>query len=100
MPREEPNAYSRRLFLQQGVTLASIAGTVPWFVQQSATGMMHPLDSAVSSLPGVPEDRILVVVQLGGGNDGLNTIVPFDNLVERSTLPYIRTILDFQEKER
>ncbi|MBX7106944.1 MAG: DUF1501 domain-containing protein, partial [Gemmataceae bacterium] len=26
---------------------------------------------------GVPEDRVLVIVQLGGGNDGLNTVVPF-----------------------
>jgi len=31
----------------------------------------------LSSRPGVPEDRVLVVVQLGGGNDGLNTVVPF-----------------------
>ena len=77
MTREEPRAYSRRLFLQQGVTLASIASTVPWFIQRSASGIMHPLDSAVSSLAGVPEERILVVVQLGGGNDGLNTVVPY-----------------------
>ena len=89
MPREEPNAYSRRLFLQQGVTLASIAGTVPWFVQQSAAGMMHPLDSAVSSLAGVPEDRILVVVQLGGGNDGLNTVVPYFSDQYRKVRPTI-----------
>ena len=77
MSTPEPNAYSRRLFLQQGVTLASIASTVPWFIQQSAAGVMHPLDSAVSSLAGVPEDRVLVVVQLGGGNDGLNTVIPY-----------------------
>ncbi len=27
--------------------------------------------------PGVPDDHILVVVQLSGGNDGLNTVVPY-----------------------
>src|SRR5207302_1886096 len=27
--------------------------------------------------PGVPDDRVLVVVQLGGGNDGLNTVIPY-----------------------
>ena len=77
MSESEPRAWSRRLFMQQGVTLASIASTVPWFIQRSAEGVMHPLDSAVSSLAGVPEDRVLVVVQLGGGNDGLNTVVPY-----------------------
>lgn len=77
MPTNRPDAYSRRLFLQQGVTLASLASTVPWFIERSAASVMHPLGSALSSIPGVPEERVLVVVQLGGGNDGLNTIVPY-----------------------
>ncbi|MFO0872647.1 MAG: hypothetical protein U0575_01565 [Phycisphaerales bacterium] len=36
-----------------------------------------PLGSTTRSQPGVPEDRILVVVQPAGGNDGLNTVVPY-----------------------
>ena len=76
----EPNTYSRRVFLEQGLALASTLATVPWFVEQSAQGMLAPAGSPLSSRPGVPEDRIMVVVQLGGGNDGLNTVVPyFDN---------------------
>src|SRR5262245_23100816 len=71
------NPYTRRLFLQQGMTLASLAATAPLFIQRSALGLMLPDGAAVSSRPGVPDDRILVVVQLGGGNDGLNTVVPF-----------------------
>jgi uncharacterized protein (DUF1501 family) len=39
--------------------------------------MLLPFGSLLSSVPGVPEDHVLVVVQLGGGNDGLNTVVPF-----------------------
>ena len=74
---DHDGAWSRRLFLQQGLTLASMATTVPLFVERSARGMMLPLGSPVSSQAGVPEDRILVVVQLGGGNDGLNTVVPY-----------------------
>lgn len=73
----EQNAFTRRLFLKQGLTLASAAATVPYFIQQSAMGMMLPFGSLVSSRAGVPEDRILVVVQLGGGNDGLNTVIPY-----------------------
>ncbi|MSR44838.1 MAG: DUF1501 domain-containing protein [Phycisphaerales bacterium] len=67
---------TRRIFLQQGVTLASLVATIPWFLENSAMGMLSA-DRRVSSLAGVPEDRILVVVQLGGGNDGLNTIIPY-----------------------
>jgi uncharacterized protein (DUF1501 family) len=40
--------------------------------------MTNPWDIAqVFSKPGVPDDNVLVVVQMGGGNDGLNTVVPF-----------------------
>lgn len=73
----QPPAFTRRVFLQQGLTLASAAATIPYFLQKSALGMMLPLESMVSSIAGVPEDRILVVVQLGGGNDGLNTVIPY-----------------------
>lgn len=72
-----PLPFSRRLFLQQGLTLASLLPTIPSFIQNSALGMVTPPDSVVGSRPGVPDDRILVVVQLAGGNDGLNTVVPY-----------------------
>ncbi len=39
--------------------------------------MAQPAGAATSSRPGVPQDRVLVVLQLGGGNDGLNTVVPY-----------------------
>lgn len=72
--------FTRRHFLQRGATLASTIASVPWFLERSAHSMMHPLDCAVASRPGVSDERVLVVVQLGGGNDGLNTVVPyFDN---------------------
>lgn len=76
--RHDPTMpFSRRLFIQQGLTLASLATTVPWFVQRSALSAMRPLGAATSSQPGVPEERVLVIVQLGGGNDGLNMVVPY-----------------------
>jgi uncharacterized protein (DUF1501 family) len=72
-----PAAYTRRLFLRQGAMLASLCPTLPLFLQDSAAMILQPEDSLLSSQPGVPEDRVLVVVQLGGGNDGLNTVVPY-----------------------
>ncbi len=54
----------RRQLVQRSALLA-LAPTVPAFLR-----------SALGATNG-PEDRILVVVQLSGGNDGLNTVVPF-----------------------
>jgi uncharacterized protein (DUF1501 family) len=53
----------------------SAALAVPAFVQRSAFGIEQPA-TGMGSIPGVPEDRVLVILQLGGGNDGLNTVVP------------------------
>lgn len=72
----DARAYTRRGFLQQSVMFASAAMTVPAFVQSSALALPRPM-MGLSSIAGVDEDRILVVIQLSGGNDGLNTVVPF-----------------------
>ena len=46
------STFTRRLFLQRGFTLASMTATVPLFLERSVHGMLHPLHSMVSSLPG------------------------------------------------
>ena len=76
MDLHNSKAYTRRAFLVRGVTLASGAVTIPYFLQKSGvvlaqSSMLNPTGA------GVPTDRILVVIQLAGGNDGLNTVVPF-----------------------
>ena len=69
-------AYTRRVFLQHSALLASAAVTVPAFIQSSAMAM-PTAEAGLSSIPGVNEDNILVIIQLSGGNDGLNTVVPY-----------------------
>ena len=69
-------AYTRRAFLQHSTLLASAALTVPAFIQSSAHAMPKA-ELGLSSIAGVNEDNILVIVQLSGGNDGLNTVVPY-----------------------
>lgn len=71
------HAFTRRMFIRRGVTFASLAATAPAFIERSAWAMALPDGAALASQAGVPEDRVLVVVQLGGGNDGLNTVIPF-----------------------
>ncbi|NBX25191.1 MAG: DUF1501 domain-containing protein [Planctomycetes bacterium] len=72
----EPIAHSRRVFIRNGVALASLAGTIPAFIQDSAFGLVAQAAGNPGGA-GIPGERILVVVQLGGGNDGLNTVVPY-----------------------
>jgi len=68
--------YSRRLFIRHGVALASLASTVPAFIQNSAFGLVAQ-SAANPGLSGIPSERVLVIVQMGGGNDGLNTVIPY-----------------------
>ncbi len=69
--------YSRRLFLTRGMQLLSVAGTVPLFLDRSGRAMAAEFAANPQGV-GRP-DRILVVLQLAGGNDGLNTVIPISN---------------------
>ena len=62
---------TRREFLKtslSGMAYFSTASTVPLWLSKSAQA---------ACLAGVPDDRILVIYQQAGGNDGLNTVIPY-----------------------
>ncbi len=56
--------FSRRTFLQS--TLLALAPTVPGFLARTARAASPQRDG-----------RVLVVIELNGGNDGINTVVPY-----------------------
>jgi len=68
--------FTRRKFLRTVILGGAIAPTVPSFVNRTFAA----LDGVASSTftPATGKDAtILVVMQLAGGNDGLNTVVPY-----------------------
>ena len=70
---------NRRRFLSQAGTLTALGLTLPSFLQQS-----RPILEA-APIDGLPDDRVLILIQLAGGNDGLNTLVPYaDDIYQKS----------------
>ena len=67
MPRRP--TIDRRRFLGSGLAGLSLAATAPHFLGVTSR--------AFAGEQGDDHDRVLVVLQLSGGNDGLSTVVPF-----------------------
>lgn len=78
--------FNRRDFVKKSAWGAATTLTLPAFLQQS----IFNLDARAQSLPSPGGDGpILVVVELGGGNDTLNTVVPWTNSVYQGARPSI-----------
>ena len=63
--------FTRRDFVRNGLALVSLGAGVPRIFQQGLALAEHD----ASDKP----ERSLVIVQLAGGNDGLNTVVPYND---------------------
>jgi uncharacterized protein (DUF1501 family) len=75
---------TRRDFLRLGLgtsTLLAYGATVPAFLARSAAAL--PANAA-------EKGNVLVVLQLDGGNDGLNTVVPYADPAYQKSRPKLR----------
>src|SRR6476619_1020078 len=81
---------TRRVFLQKGLTLLALAPTVPSFLDQTVMAMANPQDLAPTQGASGKDGKILVVIQLSGGNDGLNMVVPYADDAYHKARPAIR----------
>ena len=72
---------SRRNFMK-GMAVFSGIGLAPKFLTDAYA-------DPAQVIQGFNDDRVLVVVQLGGGNDGLNTVVPFEDDLYHRARPQI-----------
>jgi uncharacterized protein (DUF1501 family) len=76
--------FSRRDFLKQGLLPVFAGSSVP---SVFANGLAA---SAADSPNTAPSNRVLVLVQLAGGNDGLNTVIPFQDATYHDARPTLR----------
>lgn len=75
----ELNLRTRREFLKTSLIGGATAATIPSFLAATIQSLhAKELNSATQAATG-KDGKILVVVQLAGGNDGLNTVVPVSN---------------------
>src|SRR5262245_53767710 len=81
---------TRRVFLQKGLTMLALAPTVPTFLDQTVLAMANPQDVARTQGPSGTDGKVLVIVQLSGGNDGLNTVIPYVDDAYHRARPAIR----------
>ena len=74
---QEADVVTRRDFLRTSVLGAALTWTVPLFIERTFSAL--DAEAAESSLPVATgkDHPILVVLQLAGGNDGLNAVVPY-----------------------
>ena len=73
-----PNLKTRREFLRSTLIGGAVTWTVPAFVARTFSSMQAEAANAFAPTTG-KDGTILVVLQMAGGNDGLNTIIPFTN---------------------
>src|SRR3989440_4376303 len=83
------NPTTRRIFLQRGMTLLAVGATIPTFLDQTVMALANPQDTPRTQQPSGKDGKILVVVQLSGGNDGLNTVVPYGDDAYHRARPQI-----------
>ncbi len=77
--------FTRRQFLTrtlQGSSLVALGAVVPQFIVRTAQ----------AATPG--KDNILVVLEMNGGNDGLNTVIPYADDLYHKARPTLRQTKD------
>ena len=77
--KNEITLKTRREFLRSSVLGGAVAWTVPAFLSQTFSALQAEAADSAKQVTTGKDGTILVVLQMAGGNDGLNTVVPYAN---------------------
>ena len=77
--KNEITLQTRREFLRSTVLGSAVAWTVPAFLANTFAALQADAADSSTQIVTGKDSTILVVLQMAGGNDGLNTVVPYSN---------------------
>ena len=77
--KTEITLQTRREFLRTTVLGSALSWTVPVFLADTFAALQSQAADAATQIVTGKDSTILVVLQMAGGNDGLNTVVPYTN---------------------
>ena len=77
--KNEITLQTRREFLRSTVLGSALSWTVPAFLANTLTALQSDAADSATQIVTGKDSTILVVLQMAGGNDGINTVVPYAN---------------------
>jgi len=87
--KNEITLQTRRQFLRTTVLGSALSWTVPAFLANTFTALHSDAADSSTQIATGKDATILVVLQMAGGNDGLNTVVPYANDFYHKARPQI-----------
>jgi len=75
--KNETTLHTRRQFLRKTILGSALTWTVPAFLADTFSALHNEAAESATQIVTGKDSTILVVLQMAGGNDGINTVVPY-----------------------
>src|ERR1700694_2228765 len=77
--KKEIFLHTRRDFLRSTVLTSALSWTVPTFLANTFTALQADAADKSTQIATGKDSTIFVILQMAGGNDGINTVIPHSN---------------------